>query len=130
MKPVALYRAVGPEELKLIADSGWREFPPRLLEQPIFYPVVQKEYAIRIARDWNAKASGAGFVTRFEVNAEYLSRFEMQRAGGREHAEYWIPAEQLDVMLHAGKDISVDFRPSWLSAVGRRCFEWSGCGAH
>lgn len=33
-----LYRPVGPEELKLIAASGWKEFPPRFPEQPLFYP--------------------------------------------------------------------------------------------
>jgi hypothetical protein len=42
-----LYRSVGPEELELIERSGWRAFPPRLPEQPIFYPVVEKEYAVR-----------------------------------------------------------------------------------
>jgi len=91
-----LYRPVGPEELRLIEGSGWKEFPPRLSEQPIFYPVVQKEYAMRIARDWNVKSSGACYVTKFEVDAEYLSQFHVQEAGGREHTEYWIPAEQLD----------------------------------
>lgn len=34
-----LYRPVGLEELKLIAASNFRAFPPRLPEQPIFYPV-------------------------------------------------------------------------------------------
>ncbi len=95
MKLVTLYRPVGPEELKLIKQSGWKEFPPRLPEQPIFYPVLQEAYAIRIARDWNVKASGAGFVTRFDVDAEYLGGFDVQHAGGRDHAEYWIPAERL-----------------------------------
>jgi hypothetical protein len=93
---VTLYRPVGPEELELIKQSGWKAFPPRLPEQPIFYPVVQKEYAVRIARDWNVKASGAGYVTKFDVDAEYLGQFPEQDAGGRDHTEYWIPAERLD----------------------------------
>lgn len=96
MNVVTLYRPVGPEELELIKQSGGKAFPPRLPEQPIFYPVVEKEYAIRIARDWNVAASGAGFVTKFDVVAEYLSQFPVQRAGGLEHTEYWIPAERLD----------------------------------
>lgn len=74
---VTLYRPVGPEELELIKNSGWKAFPPRLPEQPIFYPVVQKEYAVRIARDWNVAASGAGFVTRFDVDAEYLKQYPL-----------------------------------------------------
>jgi len=96
MKLVTLYRPVGPEELELIKQSGWTRFPPRLPEQPIFYPVVQEAYAARIAKDWNVPSSGAGFVTRFAVEAEYLGQFEEHHVGGREHAEYWIPAERLD----------------------------------
>jgi hypothetical protein len=41
------------------------------------------------------KASAAGFVTRFAVKAEYLSRFKMQTVGGAMHTEYWVPAEEL-----------------------------------
>lgn len=93
---ITLYRPVGPEELELIRESGWKRFPPRLPEQPIFYPVVQEEYARKIARDWNVKASGVGFVTRFQVDASYLARFQEQVAGGQSHTEYWIPAEELD----------------------------------
>lgn len=94
--PITLYRPVGPKELELIKDAGWRAFPPRLPEQPIFYPVVEKEYAIRIARDWNVKASGSGYVTRFAVDAAYLRQFPVHEAGGRDHTEYWIEAERLD----------------------------------
>ena len=60
-----------------------RAFPPRLPEQPIFYPVLTEEYAVNIARDWNVPASGSGFVTRFAVRWDYLSCFEVQDAGGR-----------------------------------------------
>ena len=31
-----LYRPVGEKELALIAESGYRAFPPRLFWQPIF----------------------------------------------------------------------------------------------
>ncbi|MDF1741434.1 MAG: hypothetical protein P1U86_19895 [Verrucomicrobiales bacterium] len=91
-----LYRPVGPEELVLIKNTDWTAFPPRLPDQPIFYPVMNEEYAIQIARDWNVKASGSGYVTKFEVNTFYLSQFEVQRVGGKTHDELWIPAEQLE----------------------------------
>ena len=90
-----LYRPVGPEELELIKQSDWTAFPPRLPEQPIFYPVLTEQSAIQIARDWNVRASGAGFVTKFEVESNYLNQFNVQVVGGSEHAEYWIPAEEL-----------------------------------
>lgn len=91
-----LYRPVGPKELELIRQSGYAAFPPRLPEQPIFYPVLNEEYATKIARDWNVKSSGAGYVTRFSVRTAYLSRYEVQQVGSRIHPEYWIPAEELD----------------------------------
>lgn len=72
-----------------------RAFPPRLPDQPIFYPVCTEEYAIKIARDWNVPASGSGFVTRFTVNADFLANYQSQPAGGRDHQEYWIPAGDL-----------------------------------
>src|SRR3954454_23451710 len=93
---LTLWRPVGPEELRLIEASGMKRFPPRLAEQPIFYPVTTEEYAVKIARDWNLPASGAGFVTRFEVRRDHLDLYEVQLAGGRSHQEYWIPAEELD----------------------------------
>ena len=92
---ITLWRPVGPEELRLIEESGMRSFPPRLPEQPIFYPVTTEEYAVKIARDWNVPASGAGFVTRFRVRRDFLDRYPVQEAGGKAHREYWIPAEEL-----------------------------------
>jgi hypothetical protein len=92
---ITLFRPVGPVELKLIKESGFRAFPPRLPDQSIFYPVLTEDYATKIARDWNVPASGAGYVTRFKVAASYLARYEVQNAGGRDHQEYWIPAEDL-----------------------------------
>ena len=73
-----------------------RAFPPRLPQQPIFYPVTTEDYAIKIARDWNVPASGSGYVTRFEVSNAFLAGYGVQEAGGRAHREYWIPAEQMD----------------------------------
>jgi len=95
MRTVTLFRPVGPEELALIEASGWREFPPRLPEQPIFYPVLNEEYATQIARDWNVKESGSGFVTRFAVDADFLSRYPVQIVGSSMHQELWVPAEDL-----------------------------------
>jgi len=91
-----LYRPVGQQELDLIRSSGHREFPPRLPHQPIFYPVLNEEYATQIARDWNTKSgSRRGFVTRFQVRTEFLRRYEINTVGSSIHQEYWIPAEEL-----------------------------------
>jgi hypothetical protein len=91
-----LYRPVGPAELRLVRDSGWRRFPPRLPEQPIFYPVENEEYARQIARDWNVKSSGEGHVLRFEIDADFVGRYSIQQVGAGIHREWWIPAEELE----------------------------------
>jgi hypothetical protein len=93
-----LYRPVGPKELSLIVASGYREFPPRLAEQPVFYPVLNEEYARQIARDWNVKASGAGFVTRFALRTGFATRSPMRKVGSSIHQELWIPAEDVAEM--------------------------------
>jgi hypothetical protein len=121
-----LYRPVGLEELALIWDSGCREFPPRLAEQPIFYPVTSAEYATQIARDWNAKASSfAGYVTSFEVDDDYLAKFERHVVGSAIHEEYWIPAGQLPDFNQALRSpIEVDaafFGDSFLGFVPDKC---------
>jgi hypothetical protein len=97
VEAVTLFRPVGSEELRLIAESGYRAFPPRLPEQPIFYPVTNEEYATQIARDWNTTTgSRRGFVTRFKVARPYIEQFDRKVVGARVHEEYWIPAERLD----------------------------------
>jgi hypothetical protein len=90
-----LYRPVGPKELELIAASGYREFPPRLPDQPIFYPVLNEEYARKIARDWNVRASGAGYVIRFAVRKSFAERYPVRTVGTSVHQELWIPAQEL-----------------------------------
>jgi len=76
---VVLWRPVGPQELELIQSADMRAFPPRLPDQPIFYPVLSEDYARKIARDWNVPASGSGFVTRFEVRRSFLDNIQSKR---------------------------------------------------
>ena len=82
MRKMILYRPVGPRELELIAEMRFRGFPPRLPEQPIFYPVLHFEYAEQIARDWNANGPNqAGFITKFEVDDDWIRQFDVQTVG-------------------------------------------------
>jgi hypothetical protein len=95
-----LFRPVGQAELDLIKEAEWRAFPARLPHQPIFYPVLTEDYAIKIARDWNTKDHAWGFVgyvTRFQVATEFLARYPVREAGGRSHRELWVPAEEMDL---------------------------------
>lgn len=95
---ITLYRPVGKNELALIEETDFTAFPPRLPEQPIFYPVTNEEYATQIARDWNAKHNPdkLGYVTKFEVSKIFLGNYERKIVGGETHEEYWIPAEDLE----------------------------------
>ena len=91
-----LYRPTGPEELALLERAQFLRWPPRLPEQPIFHPVTNEAYATEIASKWNARDSGAGFVTRFRVRAEFMARYAIQQVGAAHHTEWWIPAEDLE----------------------------------
>ena len=91
-----LFRPVGAEELALIQESNYTKFPPRLFWQPIFYPVLNEEYAVQIARDWNARDGKSGYVTRFQIQTPFLKRYEVHQVGSAIHQEYWIPAEELE----------------------------------
>jgi tetratricopeptide (TPR) repeat protein len=92
-----LYRPVGLQELELIYDSGMKVFPARLPNQPIFYPVLQLEYARQVASGWNAKSGqSAGYVTQFKVDDHYIDQFEVHKVGGSQYQEYWIPEEDLE----------------------------------
>jgi hypothetical protein len=115
-----LYRPVGPKELALIVASGHRRFPPRLPEQPIFYPVLNEEYATAIARDWNVKQSGAGFVTRFRVPSAVLERYPVQTVGARHHQELWVPAEELETFndqINGLIEVIAEYHPGDASAT-------------
>lgn len=95
---VVLYRPVGPTELELLRQADFKRWPPRLPEQPIFYPVTDEQYAVDIASVWNVNDSGYGAVTRFEVEAGFMARYEVQCVGAAHHTEWWVPAEELEAL--------------------------------
>ena len=95
---MVLYRPVGTKELKLIAESGYKRFPPRLPDQPIFYPVLNEKYADEIASNWNVKYNDdhKGYVTRFEVEEDFCRKYEPHIVGAGYHEELWVLAEELE----------------------------------
>jgi hypothetical protein len=98
MKTVTLYRPVGMKELRLICESGYKEFPPRLEWQPIFYPVLNQAYAEQIALEWNtgdAFSGYCGIVTRFAIHEAHFLKYAVQNVGDGMHNELWVPAEEL-----------------------------------
>ena len=97
-RTTTLFRPIGPEELALLEKSDFLRWPPRLPDQPIFYPVTNEAYAREIAERRNVPASDSGYVTRFEINSDWLAQFDPQVVGAARHTEYWIPAERLQEM--------------------------------
>ena len=95
-----LFRPVGQKEKDLIEESGFTVFPPRLAWQPIFYPVLNQRYAEEIAGKWNTKDADSGYigyVTRFEIDDNYIAAFPVHTVGASYHQELWIPAEELEI---------------------------------
>ena len=94
-----LYRPVGQAELDLIIATDYHSYPPRLPEQPIFYPVLNEKYAREIAEKWNKKSADsgyAGYVTTFVIDDAYIAQFDVQTVGASYHQELWISAEELE----------------------------------
>jgi hypothetical protein len=95
---VTLFRPTGPKERDLVIASGCKRWPPRLPDQPIFYPVTNFEYAAEIAKKWNVRDSGVGYVTRFQVRKSFMDGYRVEKVGGEIHTEWWIPAEALETL--------------------------------
>ena len=98
IETVTMYRPVGTAELKLIEDSGFSAYPPRLPDQPIFYPVLNEGYARQIAKDWNSRINDdkEGYVTRFSVRKDIADKYKPEVVGAKEYVEIWVPAEELE----------------------------------
>lgn len=94
-----MYRLISEPKLILIAKSESTVFPPRLPEQPIFYPVLNERYSAEIAKRWNTKDKNSdykGYVIRFEIDDSFIAGYEVQTfSRSYHHQEYWIPAEDL-----------------------------------
>lgn len=115
MTTTTLYRPINDKELALIKASEYTCFPPRKPEQPFFYPVMNEAYAIQITKQWNVPQYGVGYVTKFDVNNDFLKSFQVQNVGAQQHNELWIPAEQMDEFNQniVGKiDVIAEFKAS------------------
>lgn len=120
-----LWRPLGLHELALVWEAKMAAFPPRLADQPIFYPVLNRDYAEQISRTWNTKAEPfAGYVAEFDIDDSHASQFERQVVGGRKHEELWVPAEELGAFNeHIEGPIRVDeafFGPGFRGHVPQR----------
>jgi hypothetical protein len=113
-----LFRPVGKRELELIQESGFTRFPPRLPHQPIFYPVLNEDYARQIASKWNLcdpQSGYAGYVTKFQVLSNFVDQFPVKQVGDSVHRELWVPAEQLEELNRSivGKiEVIAEFSPA------------------
>ncbi len=42
---------------------------------------MNEAYATQISVEWNVPAYGVGYVTKFEVDADYLQKFKVENVG-------------------------------------------------
>jgi hypothetical protein len=111
MQTTTLYRPVGQCKWDLIIALDCEAFPPRLPEQLICYPVLNKEYATQIVHDWNTKDAqngNVGYVARFDVPTDFPEAHEIKIVGASNHAEHWIPA--VNVAIVGKIETSATFR--------------------
>ncbi len=95
---VTLYRPTVPEELALLQDSGFLKWPPRLPEQPLFYPVINEQHAIAITKAWIVQHDGVGYVTKFEVSKEFMGRCKVHQPGMPSQNEWSVAAEDVEAL--------------------------------
>ncbi len=95
IETVTMYRPCNQAELDLVIESGYKKWPPRLVGQPIFYPVTNEQYA-REVNAWNKMDFAKGYVTKFHVKKAFVEKYEIQKVGTKHHTEWWIPAEDLE----------------------------------
>ncbi|WP_372370389.1 hypothetical protein [Candidatus Uabimicrobium sp. HlEnr_7] len=96
IETITMYRPIGKKEWQLVQDSDCTKWPPRLPEQPIFYPVTNEKYAREITCKWNIPDDGVGYVCRFAVTKSFAERYKIEQVGADYHTEWWIPAEDVD----------------------------------
>ncbi len=122
VETTTLWRPVGSAELALVRDSGLREWPPRPPGRPVFHPVLNEDYAVRITREWNLPRDGEGHVTRFRVETSFLSRHPLRQVGGRTIVEPWAPAKEFaefNARIHGTIELVRSFLPeAWRPAFG------------
>ena len=95
METVTCYRPLGEKELELVRESGFKKWPPRLPDQPIFYPVTSEEYAVELTQ-CNITDYGKGYVSKFQVKKSFMDRNPVKTVGAKRHTEWWVPAEELE----------------------------------
>jgi hypothetical protein len=94
-KIVTLYRPATAQQLQAIARADWLAFGAESLISGYFYPMLHSSYARLLAREWNARQYGEGFVLQCRVHADGLSSFQPQTVATARHLEYCIPANKL-----------------------------------
>lgn len=99
-KDMKLYRPVGLYEMSKILDLKGEEFPKEFFNHSLCRVIVNLDYALKVARDWNAKdrnSGYAGFVIEFEVNKSFIDNYTVQCVGKNNGLEYLIPANQISI---------------------------------
>ena len=97
MSTVTLWGPVGQAELDLIEQTRWTRFAPRLPDSRSSRPVLNEEYATKVARDGNTK--GAARATSATCCASrskptMSAGFEPQRVDGAGIDELWVPVAE------------------------------------
>lgn len=93
-----LFRSVTSKEIELIKAADWNKFPPRIVDEPVFYPTATKDQAARSAIDLS-KLSGQGTVVEFPIAFGQMSgllRYMNKDGDRRNDEDSWLLVETLN----------------------------------
>ena len=91
----ALWRPMGQQELRLVREAGGRRWPALRSHQTHFFPMLDEDFAIRAAQNWNLFGP-VRYVARFHVETGFLGRYSTRSFGGSATPMLWVAAEELD----------------------------------
>ena len=92
---LAVYQAVGPQQLAALIRSEWRRIEPAWGGVRFTYLKQQQRYAEMIARQWEVPLHGAGYVVRIVLPEDVLRQYDLETVAYEEHLEYRIPSGEL-----------------------------------
>ena len=95
-----LYRPLSAEEYNAVAEKGFRGFPPRSAEQPLFAALLSQTGAKKIARHMRIEkqAEHTAYVVSFLVDDAYIRQFPVQQDDEPDFRALWIPAEDVEIL--------------------------------
>lgn len=93
---ITVYQALSPVQWSAAKTAGQGQgvaLLPGRPEEKLIQLKLSQRYAEMVARQWFVPVYGAGFVVRYQIEANWLARFPLGTVAYEEHREFQIPRD-------------------------------------